>query len=400
MYTITDDEIDFILGDIEKRGVVTEDVKDNLLDHVCCIIEREMPAEEDFFKFYKGTIARFYQKELGEIEDETRELVTFKYYYAMKRTMKITGFITAFLILVGAIFKTMQWPGAGIAIVIGFAIFSLVFVPLNIVMKFRDDKRQQNRLIMTIGMITIATSCMGMLFKIMHWPYANILMVTGLTLFAALFIPIFFYIKFKDPESRFNGTIQTVFMLAGAGMLFAMINLGKSHNVTDSINSMFAFQEENIQELSSDNEAMYSEVLSENEELFYLQELTAELTTKIKSIRKNLIAKSNGIKGPVPENLEVESLQNPNDDKVVRKHFENTKGDLSYLAFQEAVKTYNSGLNQIDAVNTIRPIDIEKLQMTETIVSVVLQQLSEIEIQALANENSYLSLHKGLMAAK
>ena len=80
MYSISEDEVDFILNDIEKRGVTTEDVKYNILDHVCCIIENEMPKGEDFKKFYRNTLARFYRKELSEFEDETRDLLTFKYY--------------------------------------------------------------------------------------------------------------------------------------------------------------------------------------------------------------------------------------------------------------------------------------------------------------------------------
>lgn len=228
MHNVTDEEIDFILEDIAKRGVVTEDVQYNILDHVCCIIENEMPSNEEFFKFYEKTIAKFYRENLGEIEEETRELITFKYYYAMKRTLKISAVTSILLIMAGVTLKAMHWPGAGIAVVLGLAFFSLVFIPLNIVMKFRDDKEKSNRLIMTVGMLTASAATIGVLFKIMHWPTANMIMFSSLLVFMLIFIPIYFIIRFKDPDTKFNAIIHTTFMIGAAGMLFALVNLGYS----------------------------------------------------------------------------------------------------------------------------------------------------------------------------
>jgi hypothetical protein len=225
MYKITDRQVNFILDDIEKRGVVTEDVRYNILDHVCCIIESEMDGEMNFNEFYKNTIARFYKKELGEIEEETQNLLTFKNYYIMKRTLKISGITSIILIMIGVILKTMHWYGAGLAVVLGLTFFSLIFIPLNIILKFKDDEEKSNRLIMTVGMLTASAATIGVLFKIMHWPYANIIMFSSLLVFMLIFIPIYFIVKYRDPASRFNAIINTTFMVGGAGMLFALINL-------------------------------------------------------------------------------------------------------------------------------------------------------------------------------
>lgn len=228
MHKVRDDEVDFILDDIAKRGVTTEDVRYNILDHVCCIIENEMSDEMDFNEFYRHTIARFYRKELGEIEEETQQLLTFKHFYAMKKTVKISGVTSIILILLGVIFKAMHWPGAGIAIVLGLGFFSLIFIPLNIVLKFKDNKEKSNPLIMTVGMLTASTATIGVLFKIMHWPYANILMFSSLLVFMIVFIPIYFIINYRNPDTKFNTIINTTFMIGAAGMLFALINLSPS----------------------------------------------------------------------------------------------------------------------------------------------------------------------------
>lgn len=247
MRDVSEQEIDFILNDISNKGIVIEDVKYNILDHLCCMIENEMPEDANFKEFYENTIAKFYKNELSEIEYETRELITFKYFYAMKRTLKISGIIAIILIMIGVTFKSMHWPGAGVAIVLGLAFFSLIFIPLNIVMKFKDDKLKSNRLIMTVGMITAAAACIGVLFKIMHWPYANVLMVSSLVVFMLIFIPIYFVVRFKDPDTKFNAIIHTTFMVGAAGMLFALVNLGHSKNKEDKLRDQI--RQEVIQEL-------------------------------------------------------------------------------------------------------------------------------------------------------
>lgn len=228
MYKIKDDEIDFILEDIAKRGVVTEDVRYNILDHVCCIIENEIEDGMDFKECYRNTISKFYRNELREIEEETQKLLTFKHYYAMKRTLKISAITSIILIIFGIIFKSMHWPGAGVLIVLGVAFFSLIFIPLNILFKFQDDKEKGNRIITVIGLLAVSVAMLGTLFKLMHWPTANILMFSSLLVFTLVFIPMYFIVKYRNPETKFTAIINTAYMIGAAGMLFALTNLGYS----------------------------------------------------------------------------------------------------------------------------------------------------------------------------
>ena len=75
MYRITDENIDFILEDLRKRGIRTESLQLNLLDHICIIIEENLDEHGDFERFYAETIKSFYQKELFELENETNYLL-------------------------------------------------------------------------------------------------------------------------------------------------------------------------------------------------------------------------------------------------------------------------------------------------------------------------------------
>jgi len=89
MYRVSDEQIEFILDDIKKRGVEMEDLQLNLLDHICCILERDYNETDDFNTIYNTTIKQFFKTELWEIEEETIGLLHFKHYYKMKRFLYI-----------------------------------------------------------------------------------------------------------------------------------------------------------------------------------------------------------------------------------------------------------------------------------------------------------------------
>ncbi len=71
MYCLSETQIDFILDDISARGIEMVSLQQNLLDHVCCVIEQSLEDDCDLEHFYLQTIATFYEKELKEIEIET-----------------------------------------------------------------------------------------------------------------------------------------------------------------------------------------------------------------------------------------------------------------------------------------------------------------------------------------
>ena len=62
MHSLSDVEVDFIESDLKSRGIVSEDLRDNLLDHICCIIENEKREETDFYEYYDRILPRFFKK--------------------------------------------------------------------------------------------------------------------------------------------------------------------------------------------------------------------------------------------------------------------------------------------------------------------------------------------------
>jgi hypothetical protein len=235
MRNISDEELDFIVNDIKANGVVIEDLQNNLLDHICCIIEHEMPVNEDFYKFYKQILPRFFKNDLKELQVETENLLTFKNYYAMRNTLKISGIVSALFTILGASLKVLHLPGAGFAIILGGTLFSLLFLPLMIVLKFKDEEKQVDKIVLSFGFLIAMVAFTGVIFKLMHWPWANIMMISSTATFVFAYVPLYYFTRVRRPELKFNATINSVLMMACGGLIFALFNLGYGQNKNEKL---------------------------------------------------------------------------------------------------------------------------------------------------------------------
>lgn len=88
-YSLSEEQIDFILNDIKVRGIEIEKLQINLLDHICCLLEEKMNEGDDFEACYKRTIEEFHENNLSELEKETKGLLRSKHYYTIKNTLYI-----------------------------------------------------------------------------------------------------------------------------------------------------------------------------------------------------------------------------------------------------------------------------------------------------------------------
>lgn len=287
MVRVSDEQVDFILQEIEARGVTIEDLQYNLLDHMCCIIEDEMSETDDFDQFFQRLLPRFFNDNLREIQEETELLLTFKHFYAMKKTVNISGLLAAVFTLTGSVFKVMHWPGAGVAFVLGIAIFSFIFLPLMIALKFRDEGSRTDKLVLSFGFLVGIIASLGFLFKLMHWPGANMLMLSGLVSFTFVYVPIYFFTRVRRPELRFNSTVNSVLMMACGGLLFAMYNLGYSTKIEESSQQAYRLLNEEVRKMER------SKVVSVNQQdVKVLQKQVVKLNLEIVEMKSLIIRSS------------------------------------------------------------------------------------------------------------
>ena len=389
MHKITDEQIDFILNDIKANGVHIEDLQYNLLDHICCIIENEMNENEDFYKFYECALPRFFKSEMKEIQEETELLLKFKHYYAMKKTLKITGIGSSILMLLGATLKVMHWPGASMMIVLGAATFSLIFLPLMIILKFRDEEKITNKLIFAFSFILGIMAVLGSLFKVMHWPGANILMISSASAFIFAYIPLYFISRYRKDEDKFNTIVNSVLMLGFGCMIFALINLSGSKNIIDSVNASYMFMVNNTEKLNQANKTLLQKTENDKSESFH--KATIELNTQLEDTKAFLVSIVNQVPMEKAYGMNMLELKNPNAYLSFKDRFETGSGEYSLSSLEQEVDKYNSIMSTYYPNDKGKQIAIDELQLDRTILSVVLYQIVQIQWQITQNENSYLN---------
>ncbi|MEZ5017869.1 MAG: hypothetical protein R2800_12500 [Flavipsychrobacter sp.] len=233
MYTLTDEQIDYIADDIRRNGVSMEDLQLNLLDHICCIIERDYKDGDNFKQLYQQTLQQFYTTELKEIEEETINLLNIKNYYLMKKSMIISGAIAVCILVMGAIFKIGHWPGAGILIFSGMVVFSLVFLPLVFLLKTKEVDTGREKIILGVGTLAGILYFISALFLIMHWPGARVIWILTLSLSFFVLLPLYFFNGIRKPETKLNTIVTTIILIGVLILQFALTPVGISRKKKD-----------------------------------------------------------------------------------------------------------------------------------------------------------------------
>lgn len=357
MYNIKDQEIDFMLRDIEARGVTLADLQDNLLDHMCCIIEYEKPDEVPFHKFYESILPRFFKKELKEIQEETDNLLTFRNYYAMIKTLKISGIITAVLTIIGSIFKTMHWPGAGLLIVMGTGMLCAVFLPLMIALKFKKEEKMADKVVLSFGFLLGIGAAVGILFKLMHWPLAFELMRWSVTLFLFVYVPLYYFTQFRNAENKLNTTVNTVLMVACGGLIYAMFNLNHNDpNQQAYVNMLDELNQETRVLIDKNNTLVQN--FTDQAEVTQFHNNSKALYDKLEQLKQELLGDQNGSK---------------------------------LVTIEQQINNYNHLIHNLDLEGKMEKTAMDKLWLDNVAIPHLISQISIAQKQLMNNEHKYLS---------
>lgn len=402
MYRISDTQIDFILNDISARGVEMESLQQNLLDHVCCIIEKNLEENGDFESFYQKTIKTFYKDALWEIEEETIQLLTFKNYYTMKKIMIISGTLSVIGFIVGSIFKIMHWPGAGALLLLSMITISFIFLPLLFVLKTREVNAIKEKLMLAIGTLFGILFSLSALFKIMHWPGANVIWLITLGLLLLIFIPLYFLSGIRNPETKINTIITTIILISAGGMLFTMTNLRPQARPLDNTEIEYLVNDEEM--LKSEAETLYN--VSRTDTILNQRiKLLKEINTLCNELKSDLLVYEIGYKAITKD------LKNKNIMISVglasnffsgNNHYLDKLHKLSNLVGENSIKCYieklrvtkkESNKKHIQFRSSILHYEFYTFYYNNTILGAY-KDLCEIQLDAMAEVKELIELKK------
>ncbi len=232
---LSKDQVDFILEDVRRNGIETEELQLSLLDHICCVIENEMSPDKSFDELYRSVLPRFFKNELKEIQEETDLLLTFKHYYAMKKVMLRSGMLSTVAFITGSFLKIMHWPGANILILIAILSICLFFLPIFFLIKSKEVKEKKEKFIIGFGVVFGILFCVSTLFKILHWPGASMLWLLCLGELFFVFLPVFFFSGIRNSETKLNTILSSIMILVAGGLLFTLTVLQSGKNGLEAL---------------------------------------------------------------------------------------------------------------------------------------------------------------------
>jgi hypothetical protein len=375
MYLLSDKQIDFIYDDLKQKGIVTDDLQLNLVDHICCILEEELETEAGFDEQYNQVVRRFYKNSLDELEEETHLLLTFKHFYLMKKLMIVSGVGSVAVLAFGIILKYLYSPGATVMICGGILMLSLVFLPLYFTLKIKEEKQGRDKILIGLTSLVCISISLAILFKVMHWPGANALGLTSLFTLLLGFLPVYFITGIRNPDNKVNTIVSSVLIIAGCGLF---LTLTRSPKGTE------------IQQQALTNQLVRSEMILQSE-LKLLHKFKTEdssalgfrLTRLCEELKREIVLNETGCPSLIADqgckavlirdgSLNHEVLGNP---KLMKQ-----QDELNNLIKQYNQAIVSGGQSQIP----VQPI------MTES-VSGTIQYLIQIEMFVLQNERQLLA---------
>ncbi len=384
MYCLNEKQIDFILDDIRRNGVELEDLQSNLLDHVCCIIEQELEENGDFEQFYFSTIKKFYKTELREIEEETISLLTFKNYYVMKKTMLVSGVVAASFLTLGIILKFLHMPGAAVGIVLGIGIISFMFLPLLFLLKIKEQKETKDKVLIGLGTFAGILMALGILFKIMFWPGANMMALTSLLILLFVFLPVYFFTGFRNPETKVNTVVSSILILTGCGLFLTLVRSpAGSKKVGVQVTKDYLLNEKIL-----DNEQRLLQMSTQGNSLFANTEASVKnLNQLCEDIKEKIVYFEVGT-NTLGEDFESKDIW-LGDGRVDKYMNEDQGMQQKITALRDYVKSYNA--NYIaKAGGKLMPLQSNVIDMYQLRSSEALNGIIQLQMCILQNERTLL----------
>ena len=200
--TLSGEQVEYIRSRVKHGGIGIAALQDDVLDHLCCVIELKMEENIPFDVALTAAIQEFAPEGLAEIEQETLLLLNAK-LINMKKIMYGIGFASTSSMSMGVTFKLLHMPGGDQLVTYGFLTFALVFLPLVVINHFKVnlDASWTDRARIFLGILSALATGMAIILKYYSLQWAEVLLLTGAALFSFGFLPFLFFTMYKKSIS-------------------------------------------------------------------------------------------------------------------------------------------------------------------------------------------------------
>lgn len=200
---VTAEQVARIKKQVEQSGIINETLRDDVLDHLCCVVEIKLSKGKTFDQAIQEASHELAPEGLIEIQRETVFLLNPIKIIRMKKIMYAIGLITSISMTMGLTFKILHMPGADELFNLGFFGFTLVFLPMITIDRYKQNlhKALSERLRLILGFLSAVLIGFSVLFKIFHRPNADVMLLIGIAVFSFSFLPFLFFSMYKKSIS-------------------------------------------------------------------------------------------------------------------------------------------------------------------------------------------------------
>lgn len=234
----------------------------------------------------------------------------------MKKYLIILGYIVGFFICTGTLFKLQHWPGAGPLLIVGFTLFSMVFIPTLFIHRIYENRSRLNFAVNLFALFSLSSTFIGVLFKVQHWPGAGAMLLVGSLFF--LFPTLILYIiqQFKEYDRKFSEFYKTILAIVIASVFFIVYALNYSRDIIVTYLKIEETTIETNSNLLAFNQFLLGEINRSNQDNFItsavnIDKYAQEAIATIEQIKQQLIEMSEGENSEAFENhWAINSLDN------------------------------------------------------------------------------------------
>jgi hypothetical protein len=192
-----------IRGIIEQSTISSDLLKDDVLDHICCVVEHKIDRGKSFEVAMPEAFKELAPDGLDEIQREAVFLLNSQKIILMKKAMYSIGLVSTMALSLGWLFRILHLPGGTELVNYGFLGFALLFLPLLAINQFKVsiNKALSEKLRIILGLLSGFITCIAIFFKVMRYPGADSLLICGALLFIFGFLPFLFFTMYRKSIS-------------------------------------------------------------------------------------------------------------------------------------------------------------------------------------------------------
>lgn len=207
---LSNEQIGNIRQRLEEANFTLSTLEDDVFDHVCCVVEERLDKGDDFDVALVKALEDAAPQGLNALQFETNVLLNFNFTIRMKKLTFAIGLASSMMMGIGATMNILNLAGAGnlssIGVgTVGFLGFTFLYLPLLAFTNFKRVFRDQpwfEKTKLIVGCLSGIILAIAVAFKILHWPGAEQLMLTGAVLLTFGFLPFVFFSLYRKSWSE------------------------------------------------------------------------------------------------------------------------------------------------------------------------------------------------------